>query len=104
MENWQVVNLIDACLLVLTVGLVVYSPIARAVGNRIMHGKTLPPGATQPADDTRVEALAGEVTALSGEVAALRDHLDAAQERLDFTERLLAQAREKGQLGPGNGR
>jgi hypothetical protein len=37
-------------------------------------------------------------------VAVVREQLEATQDRLDFTERLLAQAREKGQLGAGNGR
>jgi hypothetical protein len=41
---------------------------------------------------------------LSSEVAALREQLDTALDRLDFNERMLAQAREKGLLGPGNGR
>lgn len=74
---------------------VAFSPVFRALGNRIMHGKepkTLPPG-----DDPRVDEL-------SGEVAALREQLEATQDRLDFTERLLSQVRERGQLGPGNGR
>ena len=41
---------------------------------------------------------------LSGEVAALREQLEATHDRLDFTERLVAQSRERGQLGPGDGR
>ncbi len=97
MESWRVVELIEAAMAVLTIGLVLYSPVARAVGNRIMHGKTPLPGATPPLDDQRVDLL-------SGEVAALREQLDATQDRLDFTERLLAQARERGQLAPGDGR
>ena len=74
---------------------VCFSPIARAIGHRLMHGKEsrLPEGV----DDPRVDDL-------SGEMAALREQMDATQDRLDFTERLLAQAREGGQLPPGNGR
>jgi len=74
---------------------VAFSPIAKAFSHRIMHGKE--PRVLPVADDPRVDEL-------SGEVAALREQLDAALDRLDFNERMLAQAREKGQLGPGNGR
>ena len=74
---------------------VVFSPEGKALGHRIMHGK--PPKQVPVMDDPRVDDL-------SVEVAALRDQLDAALDRLDFTERLLTQARERGQLGPGNGR
>jgi hypothetical protein len=74
---------------------VAFSPLGRALADRILHGKM--PRALPPADDPRVDDL-------SGEVAALREQLEATQDRLDFTERMLSQAREKGQLGPGNGR
>jgi hypothetical protein len=72
-----------------------FSPIGKALAHRLMHGKA--PRALPVADDPRVEDL-------SSEVAALREQLDTALDRLDFNERMLAQAREKGQLGPGNGR
>jgi hypothetical protein len=74
---------------------VAFSPVGKALAHRIMHGK--PPKEVPVMDDPRVDDL-------TGEVAALRDQLDAALDRLDFTERLLAQARERGALGPGNGR
>jgi len=74
---------------------VAFSPIGRAFAHRIMHGKA--PRSLPVADDPRVDDL-------SGEVAALREQLDTALDRLDFNERLLSQAREKGQLGPGNGK
>jgi hypothetical protein len=69
-----------------------YSPIARAIARRIMHGKTLAPG-TLPPDEHRVDDL-------SGEVAALRQALEEQQERMDFAERLLAQVKDKSAL-PG---
>ena len=72
-----------------------FSPIGKALAHRLMHGKA--PRALPVADDPRVDDL-------SSEIAALREQLDAALDRLDFNERLLAQAREKSQLGPGNGR
>jgi hypothetical protein len=72
-----------------------FSPIGKALAHRVMHGKA--PRALPVGDDPRVDDL-------SGEVAALREQLDSALDRLDFSERMLAQAREKGQLGPGNGR
>jgi hypothetical protein len=93
MESHQIVELVEAFLMVLGIGVVVYSPIARAIGNRIMHGKTLAPGAAAPDDQHRVEDL-------SGEVAALRQAMYEQQERLDFTERVIAQARAKEAL-PG---
>jgi hypothetical protein len=74
---------------------VVWGPIGRAVAHRIMHGKA--PRVPEGAEDPRVDDL-------SAEMAALREQVEAAQDRLDFTERLLSQARERGQLGPGNGR
>ena len=73
---------------------VAFSPIGRAVAHRIMHGKA--PRQPELADP--------RVDDLSGEMAVLRDQLEATQDRLDFTERMLAQAREKGQLGAGGGR
>jgi hypothetical protein len=72
--------------------LVAYSPIARAIGNRILHGK-LPPGGARD-DDQRVDQI-------SGEVAAMRHNLNEALERIDFAERMLAQSRERQQLGGG---
>jgi hypothetical protein len=74
---------------------VAFSPIGKAVAHRIMHGKA--PRVLPASDDPRVDEL-------SGDVAALREQLDNTLDRLDFTERMLAQAREKGQLGPGNGK
>ena len=72
-----------------------FSPLGRAFSHRIMHGKA--PRLLPAVDDPRVDEL-------SGEVASLREQLDAALDRLDFNERMLAQGREKGQLGPGNGK
>jgi hypothetical protein len=90
LQGFQIVSLVTTLLVGAAVVLLAYSPLPRALGqalaHRLMHGKT-----------ARVEEL-------SGEVAALREQLDATLDRLDFTERLLAQARENGQLGPGNGR
>jgi len=71
----------------------VVAPLARAVAKRIGNGGT-PPRA--------VEALRDEVAQLRAEVDDLHGRLrdvDEIQNRLDFTERLLAQARERGQLG-----
>ena len=90
MEPFQVFELIQIVLFTLGMGILAYSPIARAIGNRIMHGKLPAPGAVQR-DDSRVDDI-------SGEVSALRQALYEQQERLDFTERMLAQARERGAL------
>ena len=74
---------------------IAFSPLARALGNRIMHGRIPAPGGG--GEDPRVDDL-------TDELAATRRHLDELQERVDFAERLLAQAREKGMLGSGTER
>jgi len=66
--------------------------LARAIAKRIAGGGT---GARE------VEALRDEVAQLRAEVDQLHDRVapvDEIQNRLDFTERLLAQVRERGQL------
>ena len=52
------------------------------------------------ADPEHVAQLAAEVEALRDEVAGLRRQVDEQAERQDFTERVLAQARERGALPP----
>jgi hypothetical protein len=69
---------------------IAFSPLARAIGNRIMHGRLPAPGART--DDPRTDDLIDELTATRRQVEELAD-------RLDFAERLLAQARERGLLG-----
>lgn len=76
-----------------TIVLVAYSPIAKGIGNRILHGKVPLPGAP-PRDDARVDQI-------SGEMAAMRQHLDETLERLDFAERMLAQQRDRPALQTG---
>lgn len=84
-------HILSAIITGATIVLVAFSPIGRALGHRIMHGKTpLKP----ETDDARVETV-GE------EVVALRTQLEEMQERMDFAERMLAQARDRGALGPG---
>ena len=76
---------------------IAYSPLFRAFGNRIMHGRTPAPGST-PLPDPRMDEVLDDN-------AMLRRQLDELTERLEFTERMLAQAKEKGLLNAprGNG-
>jgi len=67
-----------------------FSPMARALARRL-SGET---GALE-----RGQRDAAELEAVQGEVADLRRELDEVQNRLDFTERLLAQVKERGVLG-----
>lgn len=94
MQDFMIQNVLEALIVGTTIVFVAYSPIFRALGNRIMHGKTPAPGALPPVeDDPRVDQL-------SGEMAAMRRHLDETLERLDFAERMLAQ-KEKNALPGG---
>ncbi len=82
-------NMVTSLIVGATLVGIAFSPLMRAFGSRVMHGKTSRPGT--PAEAARVEYL-------SDEVATLTRQLDELQERLDFTERVLAQAKERGLL------
>lgn len=80
----------------LPVGLA-YSPLGAALARRLTGGKDAPL-------EAEVEALRAEVDALRGELLDQRSELSAQIEevngRVDFTERLLAQSKDRGAL-PG---
>jgi hypothetical protein len=67
------------------VGVIAFSPIGRAIASRI-HGP--------------VELPAAEVAELRDQVAELSQQVAELAERQDFSVRLLARARERGELGP----
>lgn len=92
MESFQIENMAEALMMASTIVLIAFSPIARAIGNRIMHGRMPAPGAT-PLPDPRVDDMLDEN-------AMLRRQLEEVQERVEFTERMLAKVREQGAL-PG---
>ena len=94
MQDFMIRDMVEAGIVAATIIFVAYSPLFRAFGRRIMHGRTPPEGAKMVIDDARVDQL-------SGEVAALRQHLDETLERLDFAERMLAKSRERNVLGSG---
>ena len=94
MEGFQIENIIEGLMVAATICFVAYSPVFRAIGKRIMHGKIPPEGVPLTLDDPRVDQI-------SGEMAAMRHMIEEQQERLDFAERMLAQARERSSLGPG---
>ena len=70
------------------VGIVAFSPIGRAIAERLRHkdGAGLP---TEELDDMRAH------------LQSMQEQLSELAERQDFSERLLAQAKEKGTLGTG---
>ncbi len=71
---------------------------------RTVIGVNVGSGDTDPGRGAAMADLAAEFESLRDEVTGLRRELDEAQNRLDFTERMLAQARERGQLpGPQRG-
>jgi hypothetical protein len=69
-------------------GVVVLRPLARAYAERL-RGRSQDAGI-----DSR------EIEALQSDLAQLRRELEEVQNRLDFTERVLAQAKERGLLAP----
>lgn len=92
MQDFMIRDVLEGITVAVTIIFVAYSPIFRALGKRIMHGRIPPEGVPVQVDDARVEQL-------SGEVAAMRQHLEETLERLDFHERMLTQQRERGVLG-----
>ena len=71
--------------------------VARRIGGG--RGRTaVGSGTTDPGARESVAQLSAELDALRDEVTGLRREMDEAQNRLDFTERLLAQAKERGLL------
>ena len=73
------------------VAFIAFGPIGRAIAANITRKSLGAPGAEVL---SQLEALEDRMEGLGQQVAELA-------ERQDFTERLLAQAREKGQLGSG---
>jgi hypothetical protein len=71
-----------------------FSPIGRAVADRI-RGKSLGGGG-----ELRAE-LADHKEALGQDLEAVRREVAELAERLDFAERLLAKGREGQRIGPG---
>lgn len=78
-----------------TLVLLGFSPIGRAIADRIRGKSELPRG-----DDLRAE-LTEQRDALSEELEGVRREVAELAERLDFAERLLAKAREPDRIGPG---
>ena len=70
--------------------------VTRRIAGRGRHA--VGAGTTDPAARESVAQLAAEVESLRDEVTVLRRELDESQNRLDFTERVLAQVRERGLL------
>ena len=71
------------------IGIIAFSPIGKAIAERL-RGKDahhLPPNE--------------DIEDLRAELQGVREQLSELAERQDFTERVVAQQREKGLVGPG---
>jgi hypothetical protein len=73
------------------VAFIVFGPIGRAIAAKITRKSLGAPG----------EEFAGQLDAMEERLEGLTQQVTELAERQDFTERLLAQAREKGLLGSG---
>jgi len=87
----DVKELLEMLIISGTMIMLAFSPLPRALGRLLMHGRTPPPGSALA--DPRLDDLADDNL-------MLRRQLDEMQERVAFTERMLAQAREHSAL-PG---
>lgn len=98
LEDYQITQLLTTLIVGVTVVFLAYSPLPRAIGQalaqRLMHGKTPAPGSA--AADQRLEDVIEDNS-------MLRRQLEEMQERMEFAERMLAQARDRGQLGAAGG-
>jgi len=73
------------------VGFITFGPIGRAIAAKITRGASAAPG----------PEVLGQLDALDERLETLQHQVSELAERQDFTERLLAQARERGALGSG---
>lgn len=95
MEGFMIRDVLTALIVGATFVGIAYSPLFRAFGNRIMHGRTPAPGST-PLPDPRIDDLLDDN-------AMLRRQLDEMQDRVAFAERMLAQAKDRAVLGAPKG-
>ena len=91
MQDFMIRDVLEGITVAVTMIFIAYSPVMRALGNRIMHGRMPPPG--EPVADPRVDELLDDN-------AMLRRQLDEMQERVAFAERMLAQQKAPNAL-PG---
>lgn len=75
-----------------TAVMISFSPIGRAIAERLRRR----PGEAAPQSE--------ELDEVRDQLAVLQQQVSELAERQDFAERLLAQARERGALGPGTER
>ncbi len=75
-----------------TAVMISFSPIGRAIAERL---RRRPGEGAQPSE---------ELDEMRDRLATLQQQVSELAERQDFAERLLAQARERGALGPGTER
>jgi hypothetical protein len=81
---------------VLVTGMFLLGPVGRAIGEVIRHWL----GGGRKADAALPSA---EIDELHSRLDQVQHQLAELAERQDFAERLLARARDKGALGPGDG-
>jgi hypothetical protein len=73
------------------VAFIAFGPVGRAIAAKITRNSLNAPGAE----------VAGQLDGMEDRLEGLTQQVTELAERQDFTERLLAKAREKGQLGSG---
>jgi len=81
-------------------GLTVIGTIARRIAGGGLRRRRIGRAGetTDPGQADAIRVLAAELETVRDEVSGMRRELDEAHNRLDFTERLLAQAKERGLL------
>jgi hypothetical protein len=89
----QIVPVMETVMIVIVGGFITLGPIGRAIGDVVRH--------IFKADRKQGALPAEELDQLHARFDSIQHQLTEIAERQDFTERMLAQTRERGALGAG---